>query len=477
MKPIQLFLIIAASAISTTGAISLHKRQDGGDPRVLSLGLQRSRIQDPVAHDRNRLRRRSGSIDVDIDNEQTLYFFNASLGTPKQSFRLHLDTGSSDLWVNTLDSELCSAASNACAETGTYDANSSSTYEYVGSYFNISYADGSGAAGDYVTDTFRVGSTKIANLQFGVGYESTSDQGVLGIGYNANEVQDDVVGKSTYNNLPAKMAADGLIASNAYSLWLNDLDSDTGTILFGGVDRAQYEGDLVSVPVEKNGGVYSDFFITLTGLSLGSTSLGDDLALAVLLDTGSSLTYLPDSITETIFEEVDAEYQESEGIAYVSCSLASESGNLTFKFSDPAEIVVPISELVIDILQVTGRRPSFNDGSDACMFGIAPASGTNVLGDTFLRSAFVVFDLANNEISLAQSNFNVTKTDIVEITSGGNSVPSATAAENPVSAESGIASGVETEAGSGAAVVSPSSSGMVWVGVVTLVLVFVGSLA
>ncbi|KAH7160021.1 aspartic peptidase domain-containing protein [Dactylonectria estremocensis] len=476
MRPVHLLIAITASVIPTSLAISLHKRQDGIEPRVLSLDLQRHKIQDPISYDRNRQRRRSGSVDVDIDNEVTLYYFNASLGTPKQELRLHLDTGSSDLWVNSPDSTLCSTTMNLCAEAGTYDANSSSTYEYVGSYFNISYVDGSGAAGDYATDTFRVGDTKISNLQFGVGYKSSSNQGVLGIGYGANEVQAGVAGKSPYKNLPARMAADGLIASNAYSLWLNDLSSETGTILFGGVDRARYEGDLVSVPIQKNGGEYSSFFITLTSLSIGSTAVGDNLALAVLLDSGSTLSYLPESLTDTIYDKVGAEYDESQGIAFVPCSLANEKGNLTFEFSDPAEIVVPISEMVIDYVQITGQQLSFSDGTAACMFGIAPSSGTNILGDTFLRSAFVVFDLENNEISLAQSNYNATTTDIVEIGSGESAVPSTTAAENPVSAQSGVVT--VTEAGSsGATTVSPSISSWAWVGVVTLVLVFAGSLA
>jgi len=62
----------------------------------------------------------------------------------------------------------------------------------------------------------------------------------LGIGYQINEVQVGRAGKAAYNNLPAQMVADGLIQSNAYSLWLNDLDASTGSILFGGVDTAQY---------------------------------------------------------------------------------------------------------------------------------------------------------------------------------------------------------------------------------------------
>jgi hypothetical protein len=72
------------------------------------------------------------------------------------------------------------------------------------------------------------------------------------------------------------------------------------------------------------------------------------------------------------------------------------------------------------------------------MFGIAPTgAGTSVLGDTFLRSAYVVYDLDNNEISLAQSAFNATTSNVIEITSAG--VPGASAVSNPVAATTGIA--------------------------------------
>jgi hypothetical protein len=63
------------------------------------------------------------------------------------------------------------------------------------------------------------------------------------------------------------------------------------------------------------------------------------------------------------------------------------------------------------------------------------------LGDTFLRSAYVVYDLANNEISLAQTNFNATGTNVVEIGTGTGSVPDATTVANPVAATAGILNG------------------------------------
>jgi hypothetical protein len=44
----------------------------------------------------------------------------------------------------------------------------------VSSDFNISYADGSGAVGYYVTDTLTIGQTTINDFQFGVGFSSGS---------------------------------------------------------------------------------------------------------------------------------------------------------------------------------------------------------------------------------------------------------------------------------------------------------------
>lgn len=361
---------------------------------------------------------------------------NATLGTPPQSVRLHIDTGSSDLWVNSATSSLCQAKSKPCTETGTYTANSSSTYEYVSSLFNISYVDGSGASGDYVSDTVTIGGTNITELQFGVGYTSSSAEGILGIGYEINEVQVGRAGQTTYANLPAKLVSEGFIQSNAYSLWLNDLDASTGNILFGGVDTARYHGSLETLPVQKEYGYYAEFLVTLTEVTLGSQVMATNQKLAVLLDSGTSLIYLPDAMTESIFEQVGAVYDSDVGAAYVPCSLASNTTTLDFTFGGPV-ISVAMSELVLEASTTTGQQLTFTDGTFACLFGVAPAGSTTAtLGDTFLRSAYVVYDLANNEISMAQTNFNATTTSIEEITTGTSAVPNAVLVTNAPSATS-----------------------------------------
>jgi hypothetical protein len=394
-----------------------------------------------------------------LDNEETLYFCNVTLGTPAQNVRLSLDTGSSDLWCNTASSTLCSGKGDNCATSGTYDANSSSTYEYISSDFNISYADGSGAAGDYVTDTISIGGATLKSFQFGIGYSSDSTEGVLGLGYPINEAEVGRARTSPYANLPKAMVDDKLINSNAYSLWLNDLDANTGSILFGGVDSDKYIGDLETLPILRVDGEYAEFLITLTGVAFdnGSTDKkynSSDLPAAVLLDSGSSLTYLPDSIVEDIYDDVGVTYDTASGAGYVPCSYMNDDKNFTFTFSSPS-ISVSMSEMVLE----AGTGSTYNDGTSACVFGIAPAgTSTVVLGDTFLRSAYVVYDIANNEISLAQTNFNSTSQDIQEIGTGSSSVPGATAVSNPVTSVVGTGADA-TAVITGAATSATGSSG------------------
>ncbi|KAI9741821.1 MAG: hypothetical protein M1834_000207 [Cirrosporium novae-zelandiae] len=451
-------LILATGAVLVASSQAIHLRQRD-NPAVVGLDIERKPISNPLARDQRR--RKRDTISETLDNEETLYYANITIGTPAQSLRLHIDTGSSDLWTNAANSTLCESRTNPCSSSGTYSANDSSTYDFVSSDFNISYVDGSGAAGDYVKDTVRIGGQALTGAQFGVGYTSTSSEGVLGVGYPALEVQVNTNGKDAYANLPQLMVNKGLINSNAYSLWLNDLDASQGSILFGGVNTGKYHGELATLPINKESNQYIEFLITLTGITLSSNgttqNLTSDAAINVLLDSGTSLTYLPDAITEEIFDAVSAEYSSSVGAAYVLCSLAENNATIDFTFTEPT-ISVAMNELVLDAgTSISGERLTFDSGEDACLFGIAPAgSSTAVLGDTFLRSAYVVYDIENDEISLAQTNFNSTTNNVKEITK--DSVPGASTVANAVTA---TASGGSVDATITSIISSSSESGAV----------------
>ncbi|KAJ1335138.1 candidapepsin [Microdochium nivale] len=410
-----------------TGAL-LTNTPPGSSPRVARFATQRADVADPIRRDHNR---RRGTVHADLENQAILYFFNFTLGNPPQELRASLDTGSSDLWVNIPSSALCSKGDGACSRSGTYDPALSSTNKALEIPFSVKYGDGTSASGHYATDDLSFSGTTITALQFGIGSTSTSLEAVLGLGYPMLESQAQTAGQS-YENLPARLASSGAIASSAYSLWLNDLSSNTGSVLFGGVDTAKYSGTLATLPIQPNAGVYNQVKITLTGVAFNGSSLMDNLAHAVLLDAGSSLTYLPDTIVTKLYSQVGAQYDWALERAYIPCSMASSGLSVGFNFSSPI-INVGMDELVLGSIS-----SQYDDGSDACLFGIMPAgAGAVIMGDTFLRSAYVVVDLANNQVSLGQTVFNATASNIVEIAAPGQ-VPNATAVPSPVSATLGV---------------------------------------
>ena len=453
MRTLALIACVVANFVALDHAVQLI---DGASPAVLGLNIHRSATQSSFK--RSRLRRRD-PVSATLDNEETLYFANVSLGSPGQKVRLHIDTGSSDTWVNTDSSQLCRAPQGFCSYAGgTYSANASTTSEYLSSNFKVSYVDGSGASGDYVKDSIAIGGQSLTGLQMGVAYKSDSPEGILGIGYAANEAQVNLNSEKPYANLPQLMVERGVIQSNAYSLWLDDLQSSTGSILFGGVDTDKYHGQLESLPTQKEGNVNAEFIITLTNISLSGSSQNNSmdsggLPAAVLLDSGSSLTFLPDDTASSIFTALGVQYDQSQGLGEIDCNAANDDKKVNFVFTS-ITISVPLSELVIDSSSDDeDRSGDLFSQQRSCVFGINPAgSSTPVLGDTFLRSAYVVYDLSNNEISLAQTNFNSTTSHVVAIGSGRGSVPDATAVSNPVQAAA-------TQSG-GARIALPTSSSL-----------------
>ena len=68
-----------------------------------------------------------------------------------------------------------------------------------------------------------------------------------------------------------------------------------------------------------------------------------------------------------------------------------------------------------------------------------------MLGDTFLRSAYVVYHLGNNQISLAPTVFNATDSDIREIGNGTDGVPNATLVPGAVSTGAGRGGGARND--------------------------------
>lgn len=340
--------------------------------------------------------------------------------------------------------------------------------------FSIQYADGSGASGDYFTDDFTIGDITVSDLQMGLADKTAIGSGILGIGFELNEAAETI-----YSNLVSVMVDQSKISTMAYSLYLNDYDSSTGSILFGGVDTEKFIGDLMTVPIlaDAQSNNYSSFTVGLSGLSFtfgNGTSYNqslstEDNSVKSILDSGTTLSYLPAAIAIPLFDAVGA-YQDSSsiqstGLALVDCALDVE---FSFTINDNVTITVPKDELVIDALQ---GYPLSSDVpfSNACLFGIqnigdsssssssARTADYALLGDSFLRSAYVVYDLSNMQIGLAPANLNSTASNIQELKGGESNLPAFSGVASQSSG--GDSSGTSTAGTSSATGTSSSGTG------------------
>ena len=155
-----------------------------------------------------------------------------------------------------------------------------------------------------------------------------------------------------------------------------------------------------------------------------------NLALPVSLDSNYSYSYLPESVLNPIINGLGAINDDNFGGLIVPCSQACSSTTFNFGFGgeDGPSIAVPLAELLLPIINDDGTHPAFSNGEPICNFGIAPGDpGPYSLGNTFLRSAYVVYDLTNYQIAIAQTNFNATLSNITEITDSGIPGASSTA--------------------------------------------------
>jgi hypothetical protein len=258
--------------------------------------------------------------------------------------------------------------------------------------------------------------------------------------------------KTKYPSFIDQLFTQGFINSKAFSLYLNDLASSTGNILFGGIDTSKFTGTLQTlplIPATPNGAI-SYYGVVLTSVSVISsdttstfnlTSTASDGStvpeIGVVLDSGSVFTFLPTARVQAIYKLLGAVQSPlSSFFVFVDCTLLTTSNppiTIDFQFTGPGGpvISVPLDEMVFpladyaqiaDHISALGTLPF----KDTCMLGLLgaeEAGGAMILGDTFLRSAYVVYDLDSNSIGIAQTVFNSTETNVVEISAGQSGFP------------------------------------------------------
>lgn len=351
----------------------------------------------PKTHGRfhKHLSNQASEVILQIENEYSLYVSSIGVGSPEQKLKVQLDTGSSDLWV---------PAYETTDEYTTFSRNESSTFKKVKDNFKIGYADGTTATGIWAEDTLAFGDVVVKEMQFGYASEQTAGQGVLGIGLKENEASTWLKDSFTYENFPYKLKKDGLISKAAYSLYLNSLHAKGGSVLFGAVDTAKYEGHIQMFPIlkiDENGHESESetaFYITLDGITSGNQTFSKDVgSRAALLDSGTTLVYAPNHVANAVGHKY-GKYNRAAGGYVTDCDIKGEP--LNFHFGNTT-VSVPFENILYDLSK---DSPIFTNND--CLIGITNSgSDSYILGDGFLRSAYVVYDLEAKKVGVAQAKY------------------------------------------------------------------------
>lgn len=354
-------------------------------------------------------------FETDLVNKVIYYSANVGVGTPPQNFSVTIDTGSSDFWI---------AGGDAIAPTY-FNSSLSSSFHSNNTKFSITYVSGS-STGTWATEKVTLGKVSVSRLPFGdvtEGADLKGVLGVLGIGSMQNESPVILQTGDMYPNFPRKLKDQGHIHKVAYSLYLNNLNATSGSLLFGGVDKNKFSGSLYTVPIVSD----RSLDVELTSMNIGGTNLDSWDASGITLDSGTSLTYLPaDTVLQIGDNLVGPEFVG--GMYFIDSTDFDWSQTIDFTFSG-ATIKVPVKNFSLKIKDVIKPGSGLDPKYDYVLGLLSNSNsrGINLLGDTFLRSAYVVYNIEDWEVSIAQASYDKSRPSIQPITS---SVPFAIPAPN-----------------------------------------------
>ncbi|MEE6511470.1 hypothetical protein FKM82_018023 [Ascaphus truei] len=316
----------------------------------------------------------------------TYYYGQISIGTPPQSFVVLFDTGSSNLWV---PSVYCQ--SSACTNHPVFQPSQSSTYSSNGQRFTMGYGGGnvaSSVTGLFGYDTVTIQGISITNQEIGLTITEPSSNfyyspfdGILGLAYPGLSV-----GGAT--TVMQGMLQQNLLTQPIFSVYLG---SQSGEVIFGGVDTNLYTGQINWAPLSQE--LYWQVGLqefSINGQATGWCSQG----CQAIVDTGTTQLNIPEPYMGQLLPYLGI--QQTNGAYPVNCNNLQNMPTLSFTINGVSFPLPPSAYIVQE-----------NGYCSANFLSISlPAQNGQplwILGDVFLREYYSVFDFGNSRVGFASA--------------------------------------------------------------------------
>ncbi|PHH66144.1 hypothetical protein CDD81_207 [Ophiocordyceps australis] len=309
------------------------------------------------------------------------YVVPVQIGTPPQTVPLNLDTGSSDLWTFSTDTN----GASVNGQTLYKPKDSSTSKLQKNESWQIMYGDGAGASGIVYKDRVSIGNTSVESQAVEsavqVSMSLTADQfssGILGLANSAANTVRPTHEKTYIDNIQSDLAQPVFTA--------NLQKARPGNYNFGYINDAEYIKPIQYAALDAR----SPFWrITVSGYQVANLSYKESPWNAIV-DTGTSLILAPKEIVQQYYSKLDgSQLDPQQGVVVFPCKNAPP-------------------DFFFGIASYRGRVPgnymnygSFNESH--CYGGIQSSEGLGfaVLGDVLLKAQFVVFDYGQARVGFA----------------------------------------------------------------------------
>ncbi|CAL8336960.1 unnamed protein product [Lota lota] len=313
------------------------------------------------------------SVPLTFDPQIT-YYGVIGIGNPPQYFKILFDTGSTDLWVPSLN-----CTSYSCDNHAKFNRSASSTFQKGGEVFALEYVTGL-VKGVTAYDTVLISDIYVENQIFGLTYLEVPFlrympwDGIQGLAFiGASEVG----GTPLFNN----MWNQGKIQQNQFSMYLSRSIEGSALIL-GGVDEQYFNGPINWIMVKEE---YYFWTIQIDSITINGNTVACSTGCTGIVDSGTALITGPSKEIGNINGWVGAFSEGGADEASVSCSNIGVMPDVVFNIGGNA-FNLPASAYVVPV-------------GSGCITGFE--SGSWILGEVFMRHYYTVFDVNNSRVGFA----------------------------------------------------------------------------